>query len=92
MAVAVAVAAAVAAAAAAGAPVMETMREAVMVDDAVAVAHIEIKTQKSAPTVARWRYTLQQIVSPWKPTRTRNQQIVKDRDRGHTIAMPSEIG
>jgi hypothetical protein len=89
VAVAVAVAAAVAAA---GAPVMETMRVAAMADDAVAVADIEIKTRRSAPTVARWRCTLQQIVSLWKPTRTRNQRIGNDRDRGHTIAMPSEIG
>jgi hypothetical protein len=91
--VAVAVALAVeVAVAAAGAPVMETLRGAVMADDAVAVADIEIKTRRSAPTVERWRCTLQQIVSPWKPTRTRNQQIGNDRDRGHTIAMPSEIG
>ena len=89
MVVAVAVAAAVAAA---RAPVMETLRGAVMEDDAVAVADIEIKTRRSAPTVERWRCTLQQIVPPWKPTRTRNQRFGNDRDRGHTIAMPSEIG
>ena len=89
MAVAVAVVAVVAAA---GVPVMETMRVAVTVDDAVAVADIEVKTPRSAPTVARWRCTLPQIVSPWKPTRTRNQRIGTDRDRGHTIAMPSKFG
>ncbi len=78
--------------AAAGALVMETMRGVVTADDAVMVADIEIKTQRSAPTVERWRCMLQQIVSPWKPTRTRNQRIGNDRDWGHTIAMPSENG
>ncbi len=81
-----------AAVAAAGAPVLEAMRGVVTADNVVAVADIEIKTQRSAPTVKRWRCMLQQIVSPWKPTRTRVQQIGNDRDRGHTIAMQSKDG
>jgi hypothetical protein len=48
----------------------------------VKVKDSKIKIQRSAPTVARWRCTLQRFVSPWRPTRTRSQQTGNDRDRG----------
>jgi hypothetical protein len=52
---------------------LETTKVAAAVDNAVEVADSEIKTQRSAPTAARWHCMLQQIVSPWRPTRTRSQ-------------------
>ncbi len=66
-------AAAIAAAVAAVAVGVETMKVVATADNAVKVADRKIKTPRSAFTVARWRCTLQQIVSPWRPTRTRSQ-------------------
>jgi hypothetical protein len=79
-------------AAVAVAAAVETTKVVAAADDAVEVADSKIKTQRFAPTVARWRCTLQRIVSPWRPTRTRSQLTENDRDRGQMIAMPSEIG
>ncbi len=61
-------------------------------EDAVEAGDSKTKTQRSVLIVARWRYTLQRIVSPWRPTEKTSQQTGNDRDRGQTIAMPSKIG
>ena len=71
---------------------VETTNVAAAADDTVKVADSKIKMQRSAPTAARLRCMLQQIVSAWRPTRTRSQQTGNDRDRGQMIATPSEIG
>ncbi len=71
---------AAAAAAAAAAVVVAAAAEITTVvaaagEDAVEVADSKIKTQRSAPIVARWGYMLQRIVSPWRPTKTKASEL-----------------